>query len=88
MVYGSGTYKGFSEIRRINEHNTIYSSDESVGELHSPEAVHEVVYVLISNRLATYYELMHNYTIWDTLKLYEIAMTNAYNKHVLHSIKK
>ena len=41
------------------------------------------MYVIETNKLATYYELCHVYTIWEVLDLYDIAMTTNYNKHVL-----
>ena len=42
-----------------------------------------VIYVIVTAKLATYYELIHKYTIWELIDLYEIAMVSNYNKHVL-----
>ena len=81
MVFGKRHRTGFYRIRRIDEHNLICSADSDV-QLHHAD-VHHVVYVIVTNKLATYYELCHVYTIWEVLDLYDIAMTTNYNKHVL-----
>ena len=73
---------GFSRIRRINEENYIYSADLDEYNLHQA-SVHPVVYVLVTNKYATMYELREKYRIEDVLDLYEIAMVNLYNKYVI-----
>jgi len=50
--------------------------------------VHPVIYVLVTNKLATYWELAHKYTVWEVIALYDICMTNLYNKQVLLDNKK
>lgn len=42
-----------------------------------------MIYVLVTNRYATYRELKYEYTINEALDLYEIALVNIYNKYVL-----
>lgn len=42
-----------------------------------------MIYVLVTNRLATYYELAHKYDIWEVIALYDICMTSLYNKQVM-----
>lgn len=44
--------------------------------------ISHVVYILITNKYATYYELLHKYTIWEVIDLYDIAMTTLYNKQI------
>ena len=87
MVYVERDSTGFSRLRRINEENEIYSASNGPA-LHTAKGVNPVVYVLVTNRAATLYELKHTYTIWDVLDLYEITMTNLYNRYVLLENKK
>lgn len=41
---------------------------------------HYVVYVLITNKLATYKELRDEYNIDEVIALYEICLTQIHNK--------
>lgn len=45
-------------------------------------SVSHVVYIIVTNKLATYYEIIHNYTIWEVVDLYDIAMTTLYNRQI------
>lgn len=51
-------------------------------------SAHHVLYVLVTNRFATYYELVHKYNIWEVIDLYDICMTSLYNRYVLLENKK
>jgi hypothetical protein len=88
LVYGERDLTGFSRIRRINDENAIYSADDNAPVLHAAKGLHPVAYVLITNRLATLYELKYRYTIWEAIDLYEAAMVNLYNRYVLLENKK
>lgn len=41
------------------------------------------MYMLVTQRFATYYELCYKYTIEEVLDLYEICMVSLYNKSIL-----
>lgn len=71
---------GFSEIQRINTDNRITNKNDSAGDLNIPKRVHPVVYVLVTSNLITYKDLKDNCTIDEMLDLYEICLTNIYNK--------
>lgn len=60
----------------------ICSADAEHIQLKTP-SVHHVVYVLVTNRFATLYELAHKYTVWEVITLYEIAMVSLYNKQTV-----
>jgi hypothetical protein len=72
--------KDFYEIRRITEENYVYSSGDGPNDLHDPRLVSPVVYVLVTNRYATYHELKYEYSIDDVIRLYEICMVSLYNR--------
>lgn len=39
-----------------------------------------MVYLLVTNKLATYFELKYNYSVEEFLDLYEICMVSLHNK--------
>ena len=80
MVYFECDRRGFYRLRRIDERNLICSAGEKLS-LHMPNVSH-VVYIIVTNKLATYYEIIHNYTIWEVVDLYDIAMTTLYNRQI------
>lgn len=48
--------------------------------MNSPKRVHYIIYILITNNLATYRDILEYYSIYDVLDLYEICLTSIYNK--------
>ncbi len=82
MVFPNTDFTGFSRIRRINDENEIYSAEINDLLLHRVN-IHPVIYVLVTNKYATYYEMRTKYTIWEVLDRYEIAMVNLYNRYVI-----
>ena len=38
-----------------------------------------MIYMLINNNLATYYELKYKYTVEEALDLYDVCLTSIYN---------
>ena len=71
----------FSKIQRINaEHFTSSSGDL---KLHHTKGVHPIIYLIITNKLATYKELKYDLDIDDMIALYEIAMVSLYNKQII-----
>ena len=87
LVHDERDRSGFSRIRRINDENAIYSAETEQVNLHAAR-LHPVLYVLITNHLATYYELKYKYTIWEVLDLYEVEMVNLYNRYMILENKK
>ena len=81
MVLIRGYYKTFSRIQRINEENTLLGVGGNASYIHKCSRVHDAIYVLVTNRYATYRELKDAYTIDEFLDLYEICMVNLYNKY-------
>ena len=83
MVHRERSDGGFSRIRRITEEHGIYSAEKDTPHLHVVSGVSPIVYVLITNKLATLDEIVLKYSIWEVLDLYEIAMVNLYNRYLL-----
>ena len=64
------------------------SDDFNIEDYHSPKRVSGIIYLLITNRLVTYYDLKYNLDIDDMLNLYEICMVNLYNRSISLDNKK
>ena len=73
----------FSRFQRINNKHHIYSSGDEANNFHHTEGVHYIIYIIVTNRLATYKELKYDLDLDDVADLYEIAMVNLYNKNVM-----
>ena len=58
---------------------------DSAGQLNHAKRTHPIIYVLVTNKLATYSELKYNYDIEDFLDLYEICMVSLHNKLIAMS---
>lgn len=58
-------------------------SSDSAGELTHAKRTHPIIYVLVTNKLATYLELKYNYDIEGFLDLYEICMVNMHNRFAI-----
>lgn len=56
--------------------------------MHYTERVSYVVYILVTNKMATYKELKYDLDIDDALNLYEICMVNLYNRNVMFEDRK
>lgn len=83
MVCRECAQEGFYKFRRISIENSLSSTGDELGiDLHVASSVHAVVYVLVTNKFATYYELKYKYDIWEVLDLYEMAMVHLYNRNV------
>ena len=67
---------GFSQIQRIESRTRVSNLDDS--DLLDVEYSYPLVYVLVSNKYATLKELKE-YSVEETLQLYEICMVNLYN---------
>lgn len=52
-----------------------------------PKRIHPIIYALIINKFATYYELKYKYDIYEILDLYEVCMVSLYNKNLTLSNK-
>ena len=83
MVHERSHRRGFYRLRGITERHAIISAGNDAPELHSASGIHPAIYVLVTNRFATYRELKSIYTIDEVLDMYEMAMTMLYNKFVL-----
>ena len=88
MVYREYPVRGFSRIRRITDEHAVYSAGNDLPNLHVVSGVNPIVYVLVTNRLATLDEIARRYSIWEVLDLYEIAMVNLYNRYVIAENKR
>ena len=53
---------------------------ETAGDLTHPKRVHPAIYLLITNKLATYAELKYNYSAEEFLDLYEICLVSLHNR--------
>ena len=81
------SYKGFSEIQRISKEYSLSSAGE-ISYKNMTREVHPIIYVLITNKYATYTDIKYNLTIEEVLDLYEMCMCNQYNKNtVLETIR-
>lgn len=60
----------------------------SSNNIHRCSRTHEVVYVLITNKYATYKELRDDYSIEEVIDLYEICLVNLYNKQEINETVK
>lgn len=88
MVFRKYPDAGFYRFRRISVENALPSTGDLAGDTHNASCVHTIVYVLVTNQYATYYDIIHKYNIWEVLDLYEMAMVHLYNKALaLESIK-
>lgn len=54
-------------------------SDPSGWMTHA-KRTHPIIYLLITNKLATYFEMKYNYTVEEFLDLYEICLVSLHNK--------
>jgi len=52
-------------------------------KLHKAKGVHPIIYMLITNKFATYNEIKNVLDIDDVLNLYEVAMVTLYNKQII-----
>lgn len=48
--------------------------------LYTVERTHPIIYILITNKYATYREIRDEYTIWEVIDMYEMCMCNIANK--------
>ena len=74
-----GNLSSFSEIQRIDLEYSSSSTGNSSYK-YPRRKIHPVIYVLITNKYATLYELKHKYTIEEVIDMYEICMCNISNK--------
>ena len=82
-IFKWGIKTSFYEIQRINDETYVESSGFDTNELVKVKRTNYIIYTLISNKYATLKELRDDYTIEEVLDLYEICMTNMYNKQML-----
>lgn len=50
-------------------------------DLSTPTHMHPMIYTIVTNRYATLKELRDDYSLEETLALYEACLVNTYNKH-------
>ena len=60
----------------------ISSTGDDKKDFKTPKRVNPIVYLLITNNLATLQELKYVYSIDEVLDLYEICLATVYNKHI------
>jgi len=58
----------------------VHSSDNHTSDIRLSKRTSQIEYTIITNNLASLYELREVYDIWDVLDLYEIALVNVHNK--------
>lgn len=75
--------RGFSEVQRIEFENRIDEVGLNNVQTNLPKRMHPIIYMLITNKYATYKELRDEYNVYETLTLYESCMISNYNKHVI-----
>lgn len=75
--------KGFSIIEDIRRRTDLSSSDNNYEELLNTDRMDSIIYILITNRYATYKELRDDYSLEEVIDLYECCMVNLYNKALI-----
>ena len=71
----------FSQIQQINAKYVI-NDIKDVG-FASTERIHPIIYVVITNKYATYKEIRDDYSVEEFLDLYELCIINLYNKTIM-----
>ena len=82
VVFEWGSCQTFYEIQRINDENYIEVAGDEVGAYNSAKRVNPIIYVLVTNKYCTYYELKYKYSVDEMLDLYEMCMVNLFNKSI------
>ena len=73
---------GFYEIQQIILKNKIdFAGDNIQGN--TTTRVPDLIYLLVSNHYATYYELLYQYSLNEFIDLLEICMVSLYNKNIV-----